>query len=227
MTISIITLFPEMFSGPFSESIIKRSIERKFLEIRFINLRDFGIGPHRTVDDKPYGGGLGMVLRVDVLKKAIDMTRIKGLKKGDEWVVLTDASGKAFNQEMAKGLAKFKHLIIVCGHYEGIDDRIREYVDEEISIGDFILTGGEIPAIAITDAVVRNIKGVFKEGVTESESFSGKDNSFLEGEQFTRPESFEGVSVPKILLSGDHKKIEAWRKEKSLKKTKKLRPDLL
>ena len=225
MTISIITLFPQMFSGPFSESIIKRAIEKKLLTIRFINLRDFGIGRHKTVDDRPYGGGLGMIIRVDVLKKAIEKARIKGLKKSEEYVILTDATGKAFNQKASQNLSNFKHLIIICGHYEGVDGRIKKYIDEKISIGDFILTGGEIPAMLIIDSVARNIKGVFKEGVTNSESFSGI--GLLEEEQYTRPETFEKQSVPKILLSGNHSEIKKWRKKKSLEKTKKLRPDLL
>ena len=226
MTISIITLFPEMFVGPFSESIIKRSIEKKLLGIKFVNLRDFGIGRHKTVDDKPYGGGSGMILRIDVLKKAIDASRVKDLKKSEERVILTGPSGKTFNQEKAKKMSKFKHLIIICGHYEGVDERIKKYIDEEISVGDFILTGGEIPAMLIVDAVARNVSGVLKIGVTDSESFSG-ENILLEEEQFTRPEVFEGVSVPKILLSGNHGEINKWRKGKSLQKTKKLRPDLL
>ena len=226
MTISIITLFPEMFVGPFSESIIKRSIKKKLLDIKFVNLRDFGIGRHKTVDDKPYGGGSGMILRIDVLKKAIDASRVKDLKKSEERVILTGPSGKTFNQEKAKKMSKFKHLIIICGHYEGVDERIKKYIDEEISVGDFILTGGEIPAMLIVDAVARNVSGVLKIGVTDSESFSG-ENILLEEEQFTRPEVFEGVSVPKILLSGNHGEINKWRKGKSLQKTKKLRPDLL
>ena len=212
--------------GPFSESIIKRSIEKKLLDIKFVNLRDFGIGRHKTVDDKPYGGGSGMILRIDVLKKAIDASRVKDLKKSEERVILTGPSGKTFNQEKAKKMSKFKHLIIICGHYEGVDERIKKYIDEEISVGDFILTGGEIPAMLIVDAVARNVSGVLKIGVTDSESFSG-ENILLEEEQFTRPEVFEGVSVPKILLSGNHGEINKWRKGKSLQKTKKLRPDLL
>ncbi len=214
-----------MFSGPFSESIIKRAVERKLLEIRLINLRDFGIGRHKTVDDRPYGGGMGMILRVDVLKKAIEKSRIKGLKKSEERVILTDAAGKSFNQKMAQDFSKFRHLIIICGHYEGVDERIEEYIDVRISVGDFILTGGEIPAMLIVDSVVRNIKGVFKEGVTDLESFS--EEGLLEEGQYTRPEVFEGKSVPKILLSGNHFEIKEWRKQKSLLKTKKLRPDLL
>ena len=212
--------------GPFSESIIKRSIEKKLLDIKFVDLRDFGIGRHKTVDDKPYGGGSGMILRIDVLKKAIDASRVKDLKKSEERVILTGPSGKTFNQEKAKKMSKFKHLIIICGHYEGVDERIKKYIDEEISVGDFILTGGEIPAMLIVDAVARNVSGVLKIGVTDSESFSG-ENILLEEEQFTRPEVFEGVSVPKILLSGNHGEINKWRKGKSLQKTKKLRPDLL
>ena len=227
MKISIITLFPEMFEGPFRESIIKRAIDKRLLKIKFVDLRNFGIGKHKIVDDRPYGGGVGMILRVDVLKKAIDGVRIEGLKKSEERVILMDPAGKTFSQVHAKRLARLKHLIIVCGHYEGVDDRIREYIDEEVSVGDFVLTGGEIPAMAVVDAVGRNVAGVLKKGVTESESFSGKYNLCLEAEQFTRPEKFEGYSVPKILLSGNHEQIKKWKEEKARAKTKKLRPDLL
>lgn len=214
-----------MFEGPFQESIIKRAVEKRLLDIRYINLRGFGIGRHKIVDDRPYGGGLGMIIRVDVLKKAIDTTRIKGLKKSEEYVILTDASGKTFDQKIAQDLSRFKHLIIICGHYEGVDERIGIYIDGKVSVGDFVLTGGEIPAMLMVDAVARNITGIFKEGVVESESFSNE--GLLEEEQYTRPEIFEGLSVPKVLLSGNHAEIKKWRKEKSLKKTRKLRPDLL
>ncbi|OGH52852.1 MAG: tRNA (guanosine(37)-N1)-methyltransferase TrmD [Candidatus Levybacteria bacterium RIFOXYC1_FULL_40_10] len=227
MTISIITLFPQMFEGPFSHSIIKRALNKNLLEIKLIDLRSFGIGKHKTVDDKPYGGGAGMILRFDVLKKAIDETRDKTLNKSEEKVILMDASGKTFNQKNAERLSKLKHLIIICGHYEGVDARVRNFIDEEISVGDFILTGGEIPAILVTDAVARYAENVLKKGVIEAESFSGDDNSHLEYPQYTRPDVFEKLSVPKILREGNHGKIAEWKKEASKKRTEKLRPDLL
>lgn len=223
MKISILTLFPEMFDGPFDASIIKRAREKKLLTIKYINIRDFGIGKHKTVDDTPYGGGNGMVLRVDVLRKAIEQTKDKKLKKNEQKVILLDAHGKTFNQKKAHSLSMLKHLIIICGHYEGFDERIKNFVDEEVSIGDFILTGGEIPAMLITDAVARLIKGVIRIGSVEKESFS----PFLEYPQYTKPQEYDELSVPKILLSGNHKQIEDWRKKKSLDITSKLRPDLI
>lgn len=205
-----------MFEGPFDYSIINRAKEKGIVEIKFIDIREFGIGKHKMVDDKPYGGGIGMVLKVDVLKKAIDAALDPKLLRNGQKIILTSAKGKTFNQTLAKEYSNLKHLIIICGHYEGVDERILAYVDEEVSIGDFVLTGGEIPAMAITDSVARLIPGVIKEGATRSESFS--DESILEYPQYTRPEVFNGQEVPKILLEGNHAKIEEW-KNKS-KKTK-------
>ena len=222
MKISIITLFPQMFSGPFEHSIIKRAKDKKLIDIEFVDLREFGIGRHKIVDDTPYGGGTGMILKVDVLDKAIN--KIVGKNRKETKIVLLSAHGKTFNQKIAKQYSKLKHLILICGHYEDFDARVRNFIDEEISIGDFILTGGEIPAMIIVDSVSRLVKGVLKSGVTDSESFS---NSCLEFPQYTKPEDYKGIMVPKILLSGNHKKIDEWRKEQSLKLTKKLRPDLL
>jgi tRNA (guanine37-N1)-methyltransferase len=229
MKITIVTLFPQMFIGPFDESIIKRAREKKLIEINFINIRDFGIGKHKTVDDTPYGGGNGMVLRVDVLKKAIEKARLitlgqtKNKKNKNEKVVLLSPHGKQFNQNLAQNFAKLDHLILVCGHYEGFDTRIRKFIDEEVSIGDFILTGGELAAALIVDATARLIKGVLKEGSAEKESFS----PFLEYNQYTKPLGYERLKVPSVLLSGNHAEIEKWRKEQSLKITSILRPDLL
>lgn len=219
MKISVITLFPQMFSSVFSQSIIKRAIDNNLLEISFINLRDFGLGKHKLVDDTPYGGGKGMVLRVDVLDNAIKATK----KGNNEKIVLLSAHGNQFNQKKAKGFSKFNHLILICGHYEGFDERIKKYVDEEISVGDFILTGGEIPAMLIVDSVARLAKGVIKKESADLESFS----PYLEHPQYTKPFSYKGKVVPEVLLSGNHKKILAWRKNESLKITKKLRPDLI
>lgn len=223
MKITVLTLFPEMFQGPFSHSIVKRAIEKKLVEIKFVNFRDFGIGGHKIVDDRPYGGGRGMIIRADVLDKALSSSITKGLKKNEQRIILLTPHGKTFNQEKAIGLSKLKHLILICGHYEGIDARFEKFVDEKISIGDFITTGGEIPAMLIVDSVTRLIKGVLKEGVTSSESFPG----FLEYQQYTKPQEYRGLKVPKILLSGNHRKIEEFRKGESKKITLRLRPDLI
>jgi len=238
MKISILTLFPEMFQGPFDYSIIKNAKDKKKVEIEFVNIRDFGIGRHKVVDDKPYGGGHGMIIRVDVLDKAISKTRglpaipmssgrqVQAGKNPDESgqkIILLSPHGKTFNQEKAYELSKFHHLILVCGRYEGIDERAKKYIDEELSIGDFVVTGGEIPAMLVTDAIVRLIGGVLKKQVTSSESFS----PFLEYPQYTKPSAYKNQNVPSVLLSGDHGKVEKWRKKESLRITSRLRPDLL
>jgi tRNA (guanine37-N1)-methyltransferase len=227
MKITILTLFPEMFTGPFDISIIKKAKEKQFVTIVTKNIRDFGIGTHKQVDDTPYGGGIGMVMRVDVLKNALDAVR-ENLPKEQEKVLLLSARGDTFTQERAKTLSALTHLILICGHYEGVDDRISEYIDGEVSIGDFVTTGGEIPAMLITDAIVRLIPGVLKDGVTENESFSLNDatSALLEYPQFTNPRSFNGRDVPEVLLSGNHKHIETWRMEQARQITTKKRPDL-
>ncbi len=221
MKITIITLFPEMFEGPFSHSIIKRAIEKKIIEIKFINIRDFGIGKHKTVDDTPYGGGEGMVLRADVLLEAINAAKIKSSKK--QKVILLSAHGKQFKQSVAKQYSSFDNLILICGHYEGFDERIKKYIDEEVSVGDFILTGGEIPAMLITDSVARLVKGVIKDDSSKYESFS----PLLEYPHYTKPSVFKKIKVPQVLLSGNHKEIAQWRKDQSFKITQKLRPDII
>ena len=223
MKISVITLFPEMFTSPFNESIIKRAIEKKLIELEFIDIRSFGIGKHKLVDDTPYGGGKGMLLRVDVIHKAIEKAKIKKYSKREQKIVLLTAQGKTFNQSKAKSFSKLKHLILVCGHYEGFDERIKKYIDEEVSIGDFVLTGGEIPAMLIMDSVARLIEGVLSKGSLENESFS----PLLEYPHYTKPQEYEGEIVPEILLSGNHPKINKWREDKSISITEKLRPDLL
>lgn len=223
MVITIVTLFPEMFESPFEYSILKRAIDRKIISIKYINIRDFGLGKHKTVDDTPYGGGNGMILRVDVLKSAIDKSRDRKLKKNEEQVILLSPHGKKFNQEIAFKFSKLKHLILVCGHYEGFDDRIRKFIDIEISVGDYVLTGGEIPAMIIADSVARLVKNVIREGSSEKESFSPN----LEYPQYTKPQIFEKMSVPNVLLSGNHKDILEWRRKQSVEITQKLRPDLL
>ncbi|HWY79702.1 MAG TPA: tRNA (guanosine(37)-N1)-methyltransferase TrmD [Candidatus Sulfotelmatobacter sp.] len=231
MKITILTLFPEMFEGPFDQSIIKRAQEKKVVEITYINIRNFGIGDHKMVDDTPYGGGIGMVLKVDVMHQAIEHAKTSFLtqsnnKEAKQLVLLTSASGKPYKQSHANKFSKFDHIIILCGHYEGVDERIINYIDEEISVGDFVLTGGEIPAMAIVDSVVRLLDGAITKGATEDESFS-RPNQLLEYPHYTKPRSYEGNDVPEILLLGNHKKIEEWRQEKSLEKTKRVRPDLL
>lgn len=223
MKISIITLFPKMISGFFEESIVKRAVEKNLVEIEIINLRDFAIDDYGTVDDRPYGGGAGMILRVDVIHKAI--SKIKNQKSK---IVLTSPKGKIFDQKKAQGYSQLDHLIIIAGHYEDVDARILDFIDEEVSMGDFILTGGEIPASAIVDSIVRLIPGVLKKDkATINESFNINDKKILEYPQYTRPEEFMGKKVPEVLLKGDHKKIEKWREEKAIEETKLKRPDLL
>ncbi|HEX6977592.1 MAG TPA: tRNA (guanosine(37)-N1)-methyltransferase TrmD [Patescibacteria group bacterium] len=220
MKIQILTLFPNMFVGPFDESIIKRAKDKKLVNIEIKDLRSWGLTERKTVDDRPYGGGVGMVMMVEPIYNAL-----KDLKTKDTTVILLTPQGKVFNQSIAKDLSKQKDIILICGHYEGFDERIRSLVDEEISVGDFVLTGGELPAMLIADTIVRLIPGVLeKEDAVKFESFS---DNLLEYPQYTRPEDFKGMTVPKVLLSGNHKEIENWRKEESLKKTKKNRSDLL
>ena len=232
MKITILTLFPKMISGFFEESIIKRAQDKKLIEIEIINLRDFAIDDYGTVDDRPYGGGAGMILRVDVIYKALAKVKSEKLKVKNKSqnlkVLLTSPKGKIFDQKKAQEYSRLNHLIIIAGHYEDVDVRALDYVDEEISMGDFILTGGEIPASAIVDSVVRLIPGVLKKDqATKNESFNFNNQKILEHPQYTRPEEFMGKKVPGILLKGDHKKIEKWQMEKALKETRKKRPDLL
>jgi len=221
MKIDILTLFPDIFRGPFDESIIKRAQNKGIVKIKIHNLRNWTTDRHNTVDDRPYGGGTGMVLMVEPFYKAI-----KELKTKDSKVILLTPQGVTYKQDAAKRLSGLKHIILIAGHYEGYDERIREkLVDEEISIGDFVLTGGEIPVMAITDSIVRLIPGVLeKDDATVKESFS---ENLLEYPQYTRPEEFNKWKVPAVLLSGNHAEIEKWRKEKSVDKTKVRRPDLI
>ena len=219
----IITIFPDMFGPVFNESILKRAQEKKKIAIHVHDLRDYTDDKkHRKVDDRPFGGGPGMVMMPQPLFDAVKA--IKGRRKAV--VILTSAAGKPFSQFHAKRLTKAKNLIIICGHYEGIDERVRELlVDEEISVGDYVLTGGEIPAMALVDAITRLIPGVLgKEESLLHESFEG---NLLEGPQYTRPANFRGIKVPDVLLSGNHKAIKIWQNSKALAKTKKVRPDLL
>lgn len=220
MKISIITLFPEAFDPILNTSILKRAQKKGKVTFELINFRDFGEGKHKVVDDRPYGGGAGMILRANILAKAIS-----SIVNRKSYIVLMSASGTPYKQSKARELSKLDHLVIVCGHYEGVDQRfIDKYVDEEISIGDYVLTGGEIPAMVMVDSIVRLIPGVLeKPEAIENESYT---KNLLEGPQYTRPEEFEGEKVPSVLLSGNHAEIAKWRKQKSLEKTKKIRPDL-
>lgn len=226
MRISIITLFPEMFSGAFESSIIKRAISQKLLDTKLIQLRDFANDSYGSVDDHPYGGGIGMVLRVDVVDKAINyaIASLPSAHKPKIRVILLDPQGSPFQQKKARELSHDEHLILLCGHYEGVDERVRDLVDEELSIGDYILTGGEVPAMVVTDSVARLLPGVLKSDATANESF---ESTVLEHAQYTRPETYKGKKVPSVLLSGNHAQITKWKAEESLRRTNIRRPDLL
>ncbi len=233
MKIDILTLFPEMFTGPFSDSIIKKAIDRGIAEINPRNIRDWTKDKHKMADDRPYGGGPGMVLMIEPIDLAVQDLKSKSKTKNTR-VILLDPAGVRFDQKKAEELSeKYDHLILIAGHYKGIDERVREYlVDEEISVGDFVLTGGEIPAMVIADAVVRLIPGtVGKEESLKKESFSDFDTPgiprMLGFVQYTRPVEYKGWKVPEVLLQGNHKEIEKWRIQKSLERTKERRPDLL
>ena len=219
---SVLTLFPEIFASPLKVSILGRAIEGGKICVDIINLRDFAKGRHRVVDDKPFGGGKGMLIKPEPVIDAINS--IKSTSPG-AWVILLSPYGLTFNQEVAKSLSKKNHLLLVCGHYEGIDERVRHFIDEEISLGDFVLTGGEVAALAIIDAVSRlvpNVLGSYSS--LEEESFS---NGILEYPQYTRPREYKGYKVPEVLLSGHHKRIRQWRRRQALLRTLLLRPDLL
>lgn len=220
MKIDILTLFPNMFEGVFSSSIIKRAIENKLVDIKLHNFRDYTDDPHNKVDDTPYGGGAGMVLMAQPIYDCVE-----SLKDDDSFVILLTPSGVPYKQKIAYDLSKKKHLIIICGHYEGFDERIRALADLEISIGDYVLTGGEIPAMVLTDSITRLIPGVINEQSHIEDSFN--ENYLLDYPTYTKPRNFRGMEVPEVLISGDHKKIDEYRYKESLKRTKELRPDLL
>ena len=220
MKFDVLTLFPEMFKS-LDESIIGKAKEKNLIEINLINIRDFSKDKHKKVDDTPYGGGAGMVIMPDVVYDAYSSINQKENAK----VIYLSPQGKVLNQNKVKELSKENHLILLCGHYEGIDQRVLdEIVDEEISIGDYVLTGGELPAMVLIDSVSRYIEGVLNEESIKEESFS---NKLLEYPQYTRPEEFRGIRVPEVLVSGHHENIKKWRNEKSLEITKQKRPDLL
>lgn len=203
MNITILTLFPDMLRDALNYSIPKRAMEKGIVTIECVNIRDYATDAYKSVDDHPYGGGAGMILRVDVLDRALQKTKGKR--------ILLDPKGKQYTQKKARELSKLDRLVLVCGHYEGVDERVRALVDEEISIGDYVLSGGEIPALVVVDSIVRLLPGVLKKKeATAEESFS---KGLLEYPQYTRPENYKGKRVPKILLSGNHAAIKKWRKE--------------
>ncbi|MFH1823775.1 MAG: tRNA (guanosine(37)-N1)-methyltransferase TrmD [Candidatus Firestonebacteria bacterium] len=222
MIIDVITIFPEIFESFLKTSIVKRSIDKGIVKINLHNPRDFTTDKHRTVDEPPYGGGGGMVLKIEPIVKWLE--KISKERKKVKKILLTP-SGKKFSQKMAIKLSKEKNIIFICGHYEGMDERIKYFIDEEISIGDYVLTGGELPAMVVIDSMVRLIPKVL--GNPDSVKFESFIDEKLDFPHYTRPANFKGYLVPKVLLSGNHKKIEEWRKKEALKRTKSRRPDLL
>lgn len=219
MKIDILTLFPEMFA-PLKESIIKRAVEKGKVKINIINIRDFATPPHYKCDDEPFGGGAGMVMMCEPLFKAIE-----SVKKTGSQIFYMSPRGKVFDQQTAVKLSKKRHLILICGHYEGIDQRVLDYFNvQELSIGDYVLTGGELPAMVVADTIIRLIPDVITAESTLEESFS---NNLLEYNQYTRPATFRGMTVPEVLLNGNHKKIKEFRANEALEITKRNRPDLL
>ena len=219
MKISILTLFPNMFEGFLSESIISRAIKDHKVEVEIINFRNYSKLSNKMVDDTPYGGGAGMVLRCEPIFEAID-----DIKTKDSHIVILSPEGKTYNQKKAKELTKIKHLIIICGHYEGFDERIKTLADEIISVGDYIITGGEIPAMAICDSVIRLLDGVINKDSLDSESFN---DNLLDYPVYTKPEEYRGMKVPEILLSGNHQKIDEYRELERIRVTKENRNDLM
>lgn len=217
--IDILTLFPKMFDGFLTESIIKRAIDKNLVEINIINFRDYTNDPHGKVDDTPYGGGAGMVLTPQPIFDAVE-----DLKTDSTKVILLTPDGKVYKQNIAYSLARLEHIILICGHYEGFDERIRSIVDMELSIGDYVLTGGEIPSMIITDSIVRLLDGVIDKESHINDSFN---NNLLDYPTYTKPREFRGMKVPEVLLSGNHKEIEKYRYEEQLRRTKERRPDLL
>ena len=220
MKIDILTLFPDMFTGFITESIIKRAIENKHVEINFINFRNYTNDPHGKVDDTPYGGGAGMVLACQPIFDCVN-----AIKTPESKVILLTPAGIPYKQKMAYDLSKEKHLIIICGHYEGFDDRIESLADYLISIGDYVLTGGEVPAMVLADSIIRLIPGVINEQSHLNDSFN--DDYLLDYPTYTKPAIYNGLEVPEVLLSGDHQKVDEWRYNEAVKRTKDRRPDLL
>jgi tRNA (guanine37-N1)-methyltransferase len=222
MRIDLLTLFPEFFASPLSQSMLKRAQDQGALRVRVLNLRDYTEDRHQVADDRPFGGGPGMVMKIEPLVKAIRAVRAEDPATR---VLLMSPAGEVFSQDQARELAGLSHLLLICGHYEGVDDRIRYYIDGMLSMGDYILTGGEVAALAVVDAVTRLLPGVLGgEGATEEESFEA---GLLEYPHYTRPRVFEGREVPQILLEGDHGRVARWRRQEALRRTLDHRPDLL
>jgi tRNA (guanine37-N1)-methyltransferase len=222
MRIDLLTLFPDFFLSPLSQSMLRRAQELEKVKFRVINIRDFTTDRHQVTDDRPFGGGPGMVMKPEPLVAAIRHVR---QEDPNTKVILLSPAGRLFDQEMAVELAQRPALLLICGHYEGVDERVRHFIDDEISIGDYVLTGGEIPALVVVDAVTRLIPGVLgNEEATAEESFQ---TGLLEYPHYTRPREFEGLTVPEVLTSGDHARIARWRREQALRRTKTLRPELL
>ena len=219
MRIEVVTIFPELIDGPLATSIIGRAAERGLVEFGVHDLRAHGLGRHRSVDDYPYGGGAGMVMRPEPLFAAVEPLRSAGAH-----VVLMDPAGERLTDALAREFAGVGHLAIICGRYEGIDERVRTLVDREVSIGDYVLTGGELPALVLIDAVVRLVPGVIQQASTEADSFA---SGLLEHPQYTRPEAFGNLGVPPVLLSGHHADVDRWRRREALRRTLERRPDLL
>ena len=219
LRVDVVTLFPELFDAPLRTSVIGRGIERGLVEVTAHDLREHGLGRHRSVDDYPYGGGAGMVLRPEPLEAAV-----RPLREAGAHVILLDPAGERLTDALARELATRDHLALICGRYEGLDERARAMADREVSIGDYVLTGGELPALVLIDAVARLVPGVIEEASSAGDSFAA---GLLEHPQYTRPESFEGEAVPPILLSGNHGEVDRWRRRESLRRTLERRPDLL
>jgi len=215
----VVTLFPELFEAPLHTSVIGRAVERGILEVAVHDLREHGIGRHRVVDDAPYGGGAGMVMRPEPLFAAIEPLRTEGAQ-----VILLDPAGERLTDPLARELSAARHLVLVCGRYEGIDERARAMADREVSIGDYVLTGGELPALVVIDTVARLVPGVIEDASSASDSFA---TGLLEHPQYTRPEEYAGAAVPSVLLSGHHGEVDRWRRREALRRTLARRPDLL
>ena len=219
MKITIVTLFPRMFDGFMEESIIKRAIEKGLVEFNIVDLREYSQDKHRHVDDTPYGGGAGMVLKCDIMDRCLE-----AVKSSNSHICLMTPQGHTYKQSDAYRLAECEDLVLVCGHYEGFDERIRTFVDEEISLGDFVLTGGELPSMIISDSVIRLLNGAIRGESHEGDSYS---NGLLEHPQYTRPQVYKNLEVPFVLQNGNHKEIDKWRKKESIRRTLIRRPDLL
>jgi tRNA (guanine37-N1)-methyltransferase len=224
MNFHILTLFPEMFVGPLSESIIKRAQEKRLINISYYNIRDYAEDKHKTVDDTPYGGGKGMVMKVETIDRALEdaKSKINNYSKENTQIILLTPQGETFNQDKAVELSKYENIILIAGHYEGFDERVRQYlVDKKISIGEYVLTGGELPAMVLIDAISRMVPGVLAEGSATEETFMRKNEKgeyLKEYPQYTKPAEYKGWKVPEVLLSGNHQEIEKWRKEQSKNK---------